>query len=172
MLGDTMFDEKNFNRLERELAAVLRQYQRATEAGDHPAELVEAEAICSRIRWLLDFHLELRVGMSSDDWVWLDGQEDDCRIERLGAFELRIAGRLYCSLPEGHRQWTEPFVARISHSPTDGELCNYTIWFGNRETLQNLPKVQQLIESGEVVSAPAPEREDSWAFVFAMGDRA
>src|SRR5262249_53773930 len=114
---------------------------------------------------------DLRVGMSSEDWIWLDG-EDDCLIERLGPVELRATGRLYCTLPQGpRREWTEPFAAKMSHSPTASELIDYAIWFGNRATLLNLPKVQQLIESGEELSPPAPAQDDDWAFVFRMGDR-
>src|SRR5713101_6491720 len=150
MPEETTFDqiayhEHHLRCLERELAAVVRQYRRAGEGDDRAAEEVETEAICDRVRWLLYHHLDLRVGMSSDDWVWLNGQDSHCRIERLGNLQLRASGRIYCSLADGHRQWTEPFAATISHSPTAAELSDYTIWLGNRATLPNLPTVRRLI---------------------------
>src|SRR5262249_16666516 len=150
MSDDMTYHDDNLKRLERELAAVVRQYRRATEGGDQPAEEVETEAISNRIRWLLYHHLDLRVGMSSDDWVWLTAKDDDCKIEGVGNLELRGAGRFYCSFWDGHRQWTEPFAAKISHAHTSDELSGYTLWFGNRATLMNAPKVRQLVKSGEV----------------------
>jgi hypothetical protein len=113
-LDDVAHYERELTRYERELAAVARLYGRAVEVSDCVAQDVEADALVNRIRWLLYNHLGLRIGMSTDEWVWLDGQ-DDCRVEPLSSLEYRASGRLHCSLPEGHRQWTEPFAARISH---------------------------------------------------------
>jgi len=162
-------------RLEAELAAIVRQYDRAVKACDHMAQHVEAEAVCDRVRRLLHHHLGLRVGISSHDWVWLDGQEDDCIVERVGPVELRTAGRLICSLAEGPlRRWTEPFAASITHSRTAPELSSYTIWFANRTTMLDLEPIRQLPPGSEIVNPPhppAPTREDGWAFVFRMGDR-
>lgn len=176
MVANHTFDDVAYYRLEltrheRELAALVRQYGRAAEVNDGVALEVEAEAFCDRVRWLLYNHLGLRIGMASDEWVWLDGQAD-CRVEALGTLELRAAGRFDCSLPEGRRQWTGPFEAMVSHSPIAAELRDYTIWLGNRATLLNVSKVRQRITSGEMLSPPAPVDLDEWAFVFRRGDRA
>src|SRR5262245_37681976 len=164
--------ERGLGSLQRELAAVLRQHQRATSARDQSAEVVEAEATIDRIRRLLYHHLELRVGMSSDKWVWLDGQ-DDCVVEALQPLEFRASGRLLCSLPEGRRrEWYEPFEAQVILNPNDRELAGYTIWFANVATILNPATVKRMIEAGELVKPRVPARAEEWAHVFRMGDRA
>jgi hypothetical protein len=163
--------EHVFERIERELAAILRQHQRATIAGDESAKLVEAEAAIDRIRWLLYHHLDLRVGISSDNWVWLDGQAD-CAVEPLEPWQFRTLGRITCSLPEGRRrEWFEPFEAQVSLSPSSGELSTYTIRFANVTTIQNLQKVAEMIEAGEAVKPRIPVRSEEWAYTFRMGER-
>jgi hypothetical protein len=170
-VDEVAYHDRELSRLERELAAVVRQYRRATEVKDGVALEVETEALSNRIRWLLYNHLGLQIGMTSDHWIWLNG-DDSCRIEPLLVpLELRVSGRFYCSLPEGHRQWTEPFAAYINQSPT-GELDDYIVSLGNRVTLLNMPKVRELIAMGEKLSPPAPDHKDGWAFVFRKGDRA
>lgn len=164
--------ERSIERLERELAAILRQHQRATNARDESAKLVEADASIDRIRRLIYHHLDMRVGMSSDNWVWLDGQED-CTVEPLQPLEFRASGRLICSLPERRRrEWFEPFDVRVSLSPSGGELSAYTIRFANVATFCNLPKVQEMIEAGQTVKPRIPVENEEWAHVFRMGDRA
>jgi hypothetical protein len=158
-----------FGRLQGELAAVVRQYRRAADASDEPAEEFEAGAVCDCIRRLLYEHLSLRVGMSSDEWVWLDGSEN-CTVEQLTPLEVRASGRLNCSVPESRRQWTEPFTAIIRHSASSAELSDYTIWLGNGATLLNLAKVRHLLASGVMVSPPAPARDNEWAYIFRMSD--
>src|SRR5262245_6413107 len=107
MADDSRYNEDQLARLERELAALVRQFRRAAAAGDLAAEGVEAEAICERIKWLLYHHLDLRVGMGSDDWIWLQGPGDDYRVEQVDPLQLQASGRLWCSLPEGgFREWT------------------------------------------------------------------
>jgi hypothetical protein len=173
MTDNSTYNADRLARLERELAAVVRQYGRAADAGDGAAQEIEAEAISDRIRRLLYHHLDLRVGMSSENWIWLDGLEGGCRVERSGPVEMRACGRILCTLSEeGRWQWTEPFSADISHSAVADELCGYTVWFGSRATMLDLPAVGRLIKSGEVVAPPAPSRKGAWAFLFRMGDRA
>jgi hypothetical protein len=169
-MDEDAYNAAQLDRQEWEVAAAVRQYQRACEAGDDPAKEVETEAICDRVCRLLYHHLDLRLGMSSDDWVWLNGSYE-CRIEQMSTLEIRASGRVECSLPEGQRRWSEPFDARISHSPTAAVLQAYTIWLGNRATFLNVPEVRRMIESGEVLTPPAPVHQDGWAFVFHLGDR-
>ncbi len=157
--------------LEVEVAALVRQYLRATEASDRAAREVEADAICDRIRRLLYHHLGLSVSDTDDDWFWLDGQEEGCRVELVGAMELKATGRLWCSLPEGRRQWTEPFAARVAHSATAQVLSGYTLHLGSRETLLNLSETRRQIEGGRIPTPPPPANEEEWAFVFRLGDR-
>jgi hypothetical protein len=170
MQDDGTYNVDQLTRLAGELAALVRQYGRATDAGDVAAQEIEAQAICDRVRWLVYHHLDLRIGMSSDDWVWLNGEDDDCFVERPGEHGLRARGRIWCSLPEGRRQWTEPFAADIRHAPTAPGLCSYTVWFGSRATMLDLAAVRELIASGEVLTPRAPDREDGWAFLFRMGE--
>lgn len=66
-MDDSIFPAEQLARLEREVAAVVRQYGRAAEAGD-AAQDVEAEAACDRIKWLLYHHLDLRGGLGDDNW--------------------------------------------------------------------------------------------------------
>ena len=171
-MSDAGFHEQHVTRLERELAAVVRQHGRALTAADGPAEAIEAEAIYERIHRLLYHHLALRLGETADDWVWLDGHDNDCRLEALAPLELRASGRMWCNLPESRRQWTEPFAANIRHSRTADELSTYTIWLGSCATLGKLPTTRELIESGEISSPPPPANDDGWAFIFRMRERA
>ena len=48
-MADEGFHEQHLTRLERELAAAVRQHSRALTAADRPAEAIEAEAIYERI---------------------------------------------------------------------------------------------------------------------------
>jgi len=162
---EAAYYDRKLVRIERELAAVVRQYGRAAEASDDAAKEVEADALADRIKCLLYNHLGLRIGMASNDWVWLQGHED-CLVEVAG-METRISGRIWCCLPEARREWTEPFAAEIGHPPT-AESLDYTIWLGNRTTLLDLAKVREIFALGEKLSSPAP---DEWAFVFRKGDR-
>lgn len=170
MEDDGTYNVEQLTRLAGELAALVRQYGRATDAGVTVAKDVEAQAICDRVRWLVYHHLDLRIGMSSDDWVWLNVEDDDRIVERRGEHDLRARGRIWCSLPEGRRQWTEPFVADIKHSPTAQGLCSYTVWFGRRVTMLDLAAVRELVATGEVLAPQALDHEDGWAFVFRMGE--
>jgi hypothetical protein len=169
MNDETTYNVDQLARLEGKLGALVRQYGRAAEAGDALAQEVEAQAICDRVKWLAYHHLGLRIGISSDDWVWLN-EDDDCVVESSGPHDLRARGRFWCSLPEGRRQWSEPFAAVIKHSSTFAGLCDYTVWFGSRATMQDLATVRGLIASGEELNPRAPDREDEWAFVFRMGE--
>jgi hypothetical protein len=170
MQDDRTHNVDQLARLEAELAALVRQYGRAADASDTVAQEVEAAALCERVGWLLHHHLDLRIGMSSDKWVWLSGGPDECFVERYEQHDLRARGRIWCSLPEGRRQWTEPFVAEIRHSPAAAGLCGYTVWFASRATMLDLATVRRLIASSEVLNPRAPDREDGWAFVFRMGE--
>jgi hypothetical protein len=156
--------------LERELAAIFRQYRRATEANDSAAVAVEVDEVACRIRRMLTIHLEARIGMSSADWVWLDG-DDKCKVEFEGT-TMRVSGRIWCSLPEGRREWTEPFAAKVIHRDETQELADYTFCWGTRATLLNLATVERLVRGGETVAPPAPAKEDGWAYVFQMGEAA
>lgn len=170
MAEETTSARDVFHQTERELATLIRQYRRAFEANDRLAQDIEADAICERIRRLLYEHLELRVGMSSDQWFWLDGREH-CQIDRAARQGIRATGRLICSLPEARRlEWSEPFAASISLDNVE-ELSDYTIWLGNRQTLIGLPRIRQQIEAGEVPSPSAPNAVNQWAFVFRRGER-
>lgn len=170
--------------IERSLAAVIRQYRRAADANDSDALALERDSVACWIRRMITIHLEARIGMSSDDWVWLDGDEV-CSIELAGA-EMTVSGRIWCSLPEGRREWTEPFAARVVHASASPDLADYTIWWGTRETLLDLPTVERLVRGGEVptprsrierflrgdkvLSPLAPTSEDGWAYVFLRGE--
>src|SRR2546423_190756 len=68
---------------------------RAVQAQDDAAKTVEIEAIADRIRRMLYVHMEIRIGMSSDDWVWLDSQED-VEVE-LTDLEMNASGRILCT---------------------------------------------------------------------------
>jgi hypothetical protein len=170
MQDDAGFNGDQLTRLAGELAALVRQYGRAADAGDTAAQELEGQAICDRVRWLMYHHLDLRVGMASDRWVWLNRDDVDCFVERGEGNDLRARGRIRCSLPEGQQEWTEPFAADIRHSPTTRGLSSYTVWFGSRATMLDLAAVRDLIASGEVLTPRAPDREDGWAFVFRMGE--
>jgi len=151
----------------------LRQYARASDVSDLSARAIEAEALCDRIKWLLYHHLELRVGMSDHDWVWLNCHLDDCCVERSPPSEVHARGRIECTLAEGPRKaWTEPFAAKITQSPTGSDICDYSLWFGGRATMLDLETVRKLITAGNVLDPPAPVDENGWAFAFRMGDRA
>jgi len=157
-------------RAETELAAAIRQFDRASQAQDDPAKVIELEAIGDRIRRILYVHLEIRIGMTSDAWVWMDGQED-IRVE-LAGMELKASGRIRCTLANGPlRYWTEPFTAVVIQASTDLGLADYTISWGSRETLLDLAAVERLVVRGETMSPPAPSREDAWAYVFRMNSR-
>jgi hypothetical protein len=157
-------------RLEKELAALARQYGRAVDDGDAAAQQVEAEAICDRVKWLLYHHLDLRIGMGSDDWVWLNDNEG--LVDRTGDHVLQASGRIWCSLPEtGHRhQWSEPFAAKISHSPIGHELCDYIVNFGSAATILDVAMVRRVLAGGGNLNPRPPDDEDDWAFVFRMGE--
>jgi hypothetical protein len=172
MKDEQAYHAKELTQLEQELAAVVRQFGRAAEANDRAAEGVEVDAVCRRIQWLLYHHLSLRLGDSDDDWFWLDlVPPEECHVEQVGRLELRASGRCWCSLPEGRRQWTEPFAASISHSSAALGLSAYVLRLGNLTTLLDLPSVRRLIEGGEKLSPPTPARDHLWAFMFRMGDR-
>jgi hypothetical protein len=172
MADDSSYFVDELTRLAEELAALVRQYGRALYARDSVAKKVEAEAISDRVRWLVYNHLALQVGITSDDWVWLNAGDDYCLVERCEEQDLRVRGRFWCSLPEGLRQWTEPFAADIQYSPTAPGLCGYTVWFGSRATMPDLATVRRQVASDEVLNPRAPEREEEWAFVFRMGEHA
>src|SRR5262245_48822120 len=175
MVASRVFDDEHdgklaneLSRLENELAAAIRQFARATEARDDAATAVETETIADRIRRMLYVHLEIRIGMSSDDWVWLDGQED-FQVDVTGT-ETKVSGRIYCTLPTAgpRRDWTEP-VAGVMNQISAGEaLAAYSISFGARATLLDLSTVKRLVASGEKVAPPPPASEDGWAYVFRM----
>ena len=157
-------------RLETELAAVARQYGRAAEAHDDAAKAVEVEAIADRIRRMLYAHLEIRIGMTSNAWVWLDGQEA-VQADLVGS-EIKVSGRILCTLAADFRvRWTEPFAAEITHAANAPGLSNYAIWLGTRATLLDLATVERLITSGETVLPPTPSNEDGWAYVIRMDGR-
>jgi hypothetical protein len=133
---------------------------------------------------MLTIYLEARIGMSSQEWVWLDADET-CQVELAGT-EVKVWGRIWCSLPEGRREWTEPFAARIAFANDGQRLAHYTFWWGKRETLLDLATVERLVRGGKVPSArarlksqlsgetvfspPAPDGEGGWAYVFRMGE--
>ena len=166
MTDDGAFHAREITGLEREFAALVRQLTRATAASDHAAEAVEAKAICNHVRHLCYHHLALRIGETSDDWVWVEGLED-YHIEQIPPLQLRASGRVWCTLPEGvFRQWTEPFAATISHSADAHELSGYLLQLGDRATFLDLPTVRRLIERGEAPTPPAPAIDDGWAFTF------
>jgi hypothetical protein len=156
--------------LERELSAAVRQFGRAADAHDDAAKAIEVEAIADRIRRMLYVHLEIRIGMSSDAWVWLDGQEN-VRVELAGT-EMSLSGRILCALANSlRRQWTEPFAAVVTHGSTDSGLSGYTISLGSPGTLLDLSAVERLIASGETVLPPPPKSQDGWAYIFRMDGR-
>jgi hypothetical protein len=170
--------------LEGSLAAVFRQYRRAVEADDRAAIALEKDAVACWVRRMITIHLEARIGMSSEDWVWLDA-DDVCHVELVGT-EMKVSGRIWCSLPEGRREWTEPFAARIVHAIETPHLADYMLWWGTRATVLDLAAVERLVRGGEVpsphaqierllrgapvFSPPAPTSEDGWAYVFRMGE--
>src|SRR5262249_16558289 len=146
-------------------AVIVRQFGRASQAQDVAAKIVEVQAIGDRIRRMLYVHLEIRIGMSSNAWVWLDGQED-VQVDFAGT-ELKASGRILCTLANGpRRRWTEPFAAVLTQASPDPGLADYTITLGTRATLLDLAMVERLVTSGETVSPPAPTSEDAWAYVF------
>jgi hypothetical protein len=171
---DNDFDEDHGKRanelvgLENELAAAIRQFARATAAHDDAATAIETETIADRIRRMLYLHLEIRIGMSSDDWVWLDGQED-FQVHVSGT-ETKVSGRIYCTLPAKgpRREWTEPVAGVMNQISTGKALADYSISFGTRATLLDLSTVKRLVASGEKVAPPPPATEDGWAYVFRM----
>jgi hypothetical protein len=156
--------------LECEVAAIFRQYRRATDAHDNAASVVEVDAIACRIRRMLYVHLEARVGMSSGQWVWLDG-DDECNVEVEGTL-MSVSGRIWCSLPEGRREWTEPFSAQIVHDDQAQQLTDYTFFWGTHATLLNLREVERLVRACELLRPHAPANLDGWAYVFRMGETA
>jgi hypothetical protein len=157
-------------RVERELAAAVRQFGRASQSQDDPAKAIELEAIGDRIRRLLYVHLETQIGMSSDAWVWMDGQEE-IQAE-LAGMELKASGRTQCTLANSPlRHWTEPFTAVIVLASPGPGLADYTISWGARASLLDLATVERLILRGEKVSPPPPTSEDAWAYVFRMDGR-
>jgi hypothetical protein len=156
--------------LEVEVAALLRQFSRAAEQKDRTALDVETQGIGDRIHSLLYHHLGLHVGEASDGWFWVSGVKE-CQVEQRGALEVRAMGRMWCSLPDRRPQWTEPFTARFTHSATAQALTAYTLQFGSRSTMLDLPETQSLIDASKPPDAPPPAEESGWAFVFRMGDR-
>lgn len=108
--------------------------------------------------------------MGDDDWVWLDSHDERRNVERYGEHEYRIHGRIWCSFPDGRREWSEPFLTSIKLSPMD-EVCDYTLWFSSCATMLDLSKVRALVRNGQVVAPPPPTQPDDWAFVFQMGER-
>src|SRR5690349_18904987 len=112
MYDDTDYDGL-FHDLEDELAALMRQYELAIRFDDRPAERMEVIAIGKRARRLLHFHLDLRIGISSNQWIWL-GLEKNFRVKRLASHELEVVGRIVCHFPFDDRfvlrygVWSEP----------------------------------------------------------------
>lgn len=170
--------------IERSLAATIRQYGRAIHANDPDAVAIEKNGLACWIRRMITDHFEARLGLTSLDWVWLDA-EDECEVT-LAGLELTASGRIWCSLPDGRREWTEPFAAVITHASSGQLLADYTLWWGTRETLLNLTAVKRLVRGNELPSSgakfvrylqkkqeffpPAPMSEDGWAYVFHKGE--
>ncbi len=157
--------------LEKELAAGIRQFARAMGTNDDAAIALEIETVAERVKSLLFIHLEIRIGMGSDSWVWLDGQEG-FEMEVTGC-ETNLSGRIWCTLPTAgpRREWTEPVAGLIMHSAKGRGLSGYSFSFGTRATLLDLPTVERLLAGGKDVAPPAPTSQDEWAYVFRIDDR-
>lgn len=156
--------------LENEVAAIFRQYRRASDAHDAVALAMEADAIGCRIARMLYPHLDARIGISSGNWVWADGH-DECNVV-VEETQMMVSGRLFCSLPKGRpREWTEPFSARFVHNDQSRRLADYTLYWGTRATLLDVRKVERLIHhSEERFDPPPPTNLEEWAYVFRKGE--
>jgi hypothetical protein len=162
------FHRDELARLEDEVAALLRQYRRATEAKDEAAARVEGAALCDRVHWLLYHHLEMQLASPLDEWwFWLDGTADEWRVELESPLSARVAGRVWCGLSvTGGRQWTEPFLAYFSHLPLLPALGSYTVCLGRRSTLCDEGALREYLAAGCVFEVVGSSDESHWAFVF------
>ncbi len=118
--GISDFRDLSIASLERDLAAIARQYRHALEAHDPAAQRLETAASADRVRGLLWNFLESQAEMHPDDWVFLTGYTR-CLIELEGA-QMRVSGHFWCSFPRGRREWVEPFLAVIELSPSGKDL--------------------------------------------------
>jgi hypothetical protein len=153
--------------LEGIVAALARQLDRAAAAGDEAAVAVEREAICSRIRELVYHHLGVAVGETSDAWVWISVAVEGWAFDRPGPSELSASGQVWCSLPEGGwRDWSEPVSGTFRLSAGGRGVVGYTLRFGRRSTLLDLPAVRVGIAAGQPPGSCPPAEVSEWAYEF------
>lgn len=153
--------------LHNDLTAFVRQYHRATDAGDLHALGLEENAIGECLRRLAYEHLEHRLGLSSSEWFWLDGVATTV-ITLLNKGEISVTGSILCSAADGRARWAEPYQAALLTSNRWMTLAAYTIWLGISRSQSDVPEFGERLCS-ETNQAP-PVAGDEWAFVFRMDD--
>jgi hypothetical protein len=161
-------DKLQVSALERDLAAIARQYRRSVEARDKAAQSLEVSAAAECIQRLL---VAFREAGPVDACEFYFSGYDVCQIALKG-LNMNVMGRTWCSFfaHEGWREWTEPFSAIIVLSADCESVTAYSLYCGTRATLLDPEKVRRQLSNGKRVAPRAPSRQDGWAFVYRMGD--
>lgn len=120
---------------EDRLAATIRDYMRARDAGDERSVEFGAESICHLLGCLLGACLR-----DMDDWNsderWIDGMVG-AQVEVLASDRIRVAGHMVWGLLSdvGGAQWAEPFEADLTIGWKTYDLTRYSLRFADHRGL-------------------------------------
>jgi hypothetical protein len=120
-------------RWESALAAHLRQYVRAREAGDPVATTVARKDLFADLEWLLESLLgEEPLSRSLD--IWLDGISAEW-VTMTPPFGLSILGQVTCGRASDGQQGQRPFAAELATSKDAAALDHFVARFGRLDEL-------------------------------------
>lgn len=127
--------ERGLALFETRLAATIRDYMRARDAGDQFAVKFGAEHICQGLGYLLNRFLEVADGWDSRE-RWIDGMVG-ARVEVIASDRIHVAGPMVWGLRAdvGGEQWAEPLEAELTIGWEISDLKQYHLHFGDRREL-------------------------------------
>ena len=126
---------KTLDLIESRLAATIRDYMRARDAGDRIAVGFGAQHICHGLERLLSAHLE-----GAESWPsrerWTDGMVG-AHVDVVAPDRLRVAGYMVWGLRSdpGGEQWAEPFQADVTIGWPTHDLRQYQVCFSDSHAL-------------------------------------